>query len=234
MSFDPMKLVYVLIPMILSLTVHEYFHAWLAMKLGDDTALRQGRLTLNPIAHIDPIGTLLIPIVGITSGVPFFGWAKPVPISPIQFTRRFRMKTGVMLTSAAGPLSNLVFGFLMAVALGIIVQVVGKMELLQMLHENKGLTAAVVRLIGWTTLINVGLFLFNLLPIPPLDGGGVLAGILPDKYHYILDQIGRYSFILFIAILFLGGRVIGYPVMWIIQGFSAVIGFPIWAAIVEF
>lgn len=233
MSFDPMKLVYVLIPMILALTVHEYFHAYLALKLGDDTAARQGRLTLNPMAHIDPIGTLLIPIVGITSGVPFFGWAKPVPISPIQFTRRMRMKTGVLITSAAGPLSNLLFGFVMAVTLGIIAKVVGEMELLSMLHENKGITAALVRLIGWTTLINVGLFIFNLLPIPPLDGSGVLAGFLPDKYHATLDMLGRYSFILFIAILLVGGRIIGYPVMWIIQGFSAIAGFPIWYAIIE-
>jgi Zn-dependent protease len=229
--FDLMQIVFVLIPMILALTVHEFFHAWIALKLGDDTAMRQGRLTLNPMAHIDPIGTLLIPIVGLTSGVPFFGWAKPVPITPIQFTRRIRMKTGVLLTSAAGPLSNLLFGFITAVILSIIAHAVGIGELVELLQANTGLTAALVRLVGMTTIINVGLFVFNLLPIPPLDGSGVLAGLLPDKYQAAFENLGRYSFILFIGILLIGGRVIGYPVMWIIQGFSAIVGFPIWVAI---
>jgi Zn-dependent protease len=233
MPFDIMKLVYVLIPMILALSVHEFFHAWSALKLGDDTAARQGRLTLNPIAHIDPIGTLLIPIVGLTSGAPFFGWAKPVPITPLHFTRRMRMKTGIMLTSAAGPLSNLLFALLMSVTLGIIAHSIGKDELIAMLHANKGITVALVRLIGWTALINVGLFIFNLLPIPPLDGAGVLAGFLPDRYAETFDKLGRYSFILFIGILLVGGRFIGYPVMWIISGFSSMIGFEIWWAVLE-
>jgi Zn-dependent protease len=232
-SFDIMRLVYVLIPMILALSVHEYFHAWTAMKLGDDTAARRGRLTLNPLAHIDPIGTLLIPIVGLTSGAPFFGWAKPVPITPLNFTRRMRMKTGIMLTSAAGPLSNLLFALVMTIVLGIIVHTIGKEELFAMLHANKGITVALIRLIGWTALINVGLFIFNLLPIPPLDGSGVLAGFLPDRYLETFEKLGRYSFILFIGILLVGGRFIGYPVMWIINGFSALIGFPIWLAVFE-
>lgn len=229
-AFDPMQLVYVLIPMILALTVHEYSHAWVAARLGDDTAARQGRLTLNPIVHIDPIGTLLIPIVGLTAGVPFFGWARPVPIAPVQFSRKMRMKTGVLLTSAAGPLSNLLFGFLMALVLGLVATAVGAGELLRMLHENQGIGVALVRLLGWVVLINVGLFIFNLLPIPPLDGSGVVAGLLPDRYQEAYENFGRYSFILFIAILVGGGSVIGYPVLWIVQGFSAVAGFPIWYA----
>ncbi len=229
-NFDIVQVFNVLIPMILSLTVHEYFHAWTAMKLGDDTASRMGRLTLNPIAHIDPIGTLLIPIIGISSGVPFFGWAKPVPITPLQFSRRVRMKTGVMLTSAAGPLSNLLFGLILAGILSGIAHSIGTEELLARLQTNQGITVALVRLLGWATIINVGLFIFNLLPIPPLDGSGVLAGFLPDRYHYVLDFMARYSFILFIALLMVGGEFIGYPVRWIVQGFSSLVGFPIWLA----
>jgi Zn-dependent protease len=225
--FDVMEIVFVLIPMIMALSVHEYFHAWVAAKLGDDTAVRHGRLTLNPVAHIDPIGTLLIPIVGLSTGVPFFGWAKPVPISPIQFTRRFRMKTGVLLVSAAGPLSNLVFGFLMALALSAVAHSIGVEELISMLANNQGITVALVRLMGYAILINVGLFIFNLLPIPPLDGSGVLQGFLPDKYHHYLDSMAKYSFLFFIAIILLGGRFIGYPVIWIIQGFSSIVGFEI-------
>jgi len=229
--FDIMQIVYVIIPMILSLSVHEYFHAFVAYKLGDDTAARQGRLTLNPLAHIDPVGTLIIPLVGLTSGVPFFGWAKPVPITPIQFTRKLRMKTGVLLTSAAGPVSNLVFGLLTAIVLSIVAHSIGPAKLIEMLGSSKGLTVALVRLLGYTAIINIGLFIFNLLPIPPLDGSGVLAGFLPDRYHHYLDSMAKYSFVLFIAILLLGGEVIGYPVMWIVQGFSSLVGFPIWAAI---
>jgi Zn-dependent protease len=228
--FDIMQIIYVIIPMILSLSVHEYFHAFVAHKLGDDTAARQGRLTLNPLAHIDPIGTLIIPIVGLSSGVPFFGWAKPVPITPLQFTRKLRMKTGVLLTSIAGPLSNLLFGLLTAVALSIVAHSIGPAKLIEMLGSSKGLTVALVRLLGWTAMINIGLFVFNLLPIPPLDGSGVLAGFLPDRYHHYLDIMAKYSFVLFIVVLLVGGEFIGYPVMWIVRGISSLVGFPIWYA----
>lgn len=230
MPFDPLKLIFVLVPMILSLTVHEYFHAWMARKLGDDTAAGMGRLTLNPLAHIDPIGTLLIPVIGLTTGAPFFGWAKPVPVSPVRFTRSLRMKTGLMLTSAAGPLSNLAFALVLAGLLSLIGHAVGLDRLFDMLQENRGLTVALVRLLGWTVLINVGLFVFNLLPIPPLDGSGVLAGFLPDRHLHLLSLLSRYSFILFIVVLVAGGRFIGYPVRWIVGGLSSLTGFPIWLA----
>jgi Zn-dependent protease len=223
-----MRILYVFIPMILALTVHEFSHAFVAHRLGDDTASLQGRMTLNPISHIDPIGTILIPLVGMYSGVPFFGWAKPVPISPLHFTRRLRMKTGILLTAAAGPISNLIFAALMAVLLGIL----GPATIQDLLSGGKGIQVALVRLAGWTLLINVGLFIFNLIPIPPLDGSKVLAGFLPDRMYGILDFINKYSFILFILILVFGGRFIQYPVQYIIDGFSSLVGFPIWWAIV--
>lgn len=226
-SFDVMRIVYVFIPMILSLTVHEYFHAFISAKLGDDTAKQAGRLTLNPIAHIDPIGTVLIPLAGLLSNVPFFGWAKPVPVNPIRFKRGLRMKTGMMLVSAAGPLSNLLFGTLMALLIGLIAHAVGTQELIHKLSSEQNLTVALVRLVGWMVIINIGLFIFNLLPVPPLDGSGVLAGLLPDRFQGILVSLGRYSFILFIGILLVGGRFIGYPVLWIVKELSELVGFPI-------
>ena len=231
-GFDVTQALFRLIPMIFALTVHEFFHAWTASKLGDDTAVRQGRLTLNPLAHIDPIGTILLPMVGMLTGAPFFGWAKPVPISPLQFTRRLRMKTGVLLTSAAGPLSNLVFGFLLAVVIGVIALVVGEQELALQLQDTHDLVGALIRLLGWTTLINIGLFVFNLIPIPPLDGSGVLAGFLPDRYHYILEAMSQYSFILFILILWVGGSLISVPVLFILRLFVSLVGSPeVWVAI---
>jgi len=123
-----------------------------------------------------------------------------------------------------------VFGFLMAVVLSLVAHAIGVEKLFFMLQENQGLTVALVRLLGWTILINVGLFIFNLLPIPPLDGSGVLMGLLPERYLPALQQLGRYSFILFIAILLVGGQVIGLPVKWIIGVFSTIVGFPIWLA----
>ncbi len=227
-SFDILRIVFVLIPMILALTVHEFSHAWVAYLLGDDTAARMGRMTLNPVSHIDPIGTLLIPMVGIASGVPFFGWAKPVPVSPVQFTRKLRMKTGMLLCAAAGPVSNLVFALLMAVLLGFI----GPSAIQDIGEGVTNAHVAVVRLVGWTLVINVGLFVFNLLPIPPLDGSKVLAGVLPDRQLYILEFLSRYSFVLFIAVLMVGGRFIGYPVFWIIGGLSDLVGFDLWWALV--
>src|SRR5215831_21359818 len=105
----------ILIPLLLSLTVHEWAHAWSAYRLGDDTASMQGRLTLNPIAHIDPIGTLILPLLGVP-----FGWAKPVPVNPTRFRRGVNMSRGMMITAAAGPLSNVALAVLSAIALGLI------------------------------------------------------------------------------------------------------------------
>jgi Zn-dependent protease len=230
-SPDIMKVIFVLIPMILALTVHEYCHAWVASKLGDDTARHMGRLTLNPIAHIDPIGTLLIPAVGLLSNFPFFGWAKPVPINPVLFNRKLRMKTGILLTAIAGPLSNLLFAGLMAVVIGII----GPSAFGDILMGNKGIQVAFVKLAGWSLLINVGLFVFNLIPIPPLDGSKVLAGFLPDRFHAFLDLLNRYSFLLFIGLMLAAyyGQLtfIFYPVMWIINGLSGLVGIDLWLVI---
>lgn len=222
-SFDILRVIFVLIPMILALTVHEYAHAFVAARLGDDTAARQGRLTLNPISHMDPIGTLLIPMVGIFSGVPFIGWAKPVPVSPVQFTRRIRMKTGMLLTSIAGPASNLLFAIVIAVALGFVDPAVAY----DAAAGQTSVGVALVKLACWTMTINLGLLVFNLLPIPPLDGSKVLAGILPDRHDWVLDFLSRYSFVLFIAILLIGGRYIGYPIFWMIEQLGGLVGFPV-------
>ncbi|HOX45900.1 MAG TPA: site-2 protease family protein [Myxococcota bacterium] len=223
-SSDLLRAVFVLIPMILSLTVHEFSHAWMAFRLGDDTAARMGRLTLNPVAHIDPIGTLLIPMVGLVSGVPFFGWAKPVPVSPVNYTRKLRMRTADILVSAAGPVSNLLFA---AVMVGLLA-VVGQAALPDIVAGTRNLHVAAVRLMGWTLVINLGLFVFNLIPVPPLDGSHVLAGLLPDRHRGVMEFISRYSFVLFILILFLGGRYIGAAVEWLMSGFSALVGFDLW------
>jgi len=204
------KAVMVLVPMILSLTFHEYSHALVARWLGDRTATEQGRLTLNPIAHIDPIGTLLLPLICVATagvGVPFFGWAKPVPYNATRFDRRFSMKTGAMLVSAAGPLSNALLAFLLTVGVGLAIRF------------GLPIGDAAGKIFKQMVAINVGLAIFNVIPVPPLDGAKVLAGLLPanesQAFEAFMSRIG--IFVLFGLVVF-GGRFL-YPPM------SAAIGF---------
>jgi len=148
-----------LIPLVLSLTVHEFAHAWSAYRLGDDTAARMGRLTLNPLAHIDPIGTILLPLLRVP-----FGWAKPVPVNPARFRRDVSMSTGMMITAAAGPASNIVLAVVCTVAFALLSRLApGALE-----AGGGGPAALLMRLIQ----MNVALGIFNLIPLPPLDGGG--------------------------------------------------------------
>ncbi len=216
------EIILVLVPMLLCLSVHEYAHALSAWWLGDDTASRQGRMTLNPISHIDIFGTLLLPILFVVSNSSFFfGWAKPVPVNPVRFTRQFNgkrvtMATGMMITAAAGPGSNLVFGFLAALALK--------------LSVTMGVTdGPIFTLLLRLLQINYILAIFNLLPLPPLDGSKVLAGILPRHMTRHLDYLERNTFVAFIiliALLQTGilSMVIGPVFGWLVSGTLTVVG----------
>lgn len=193
---DVVRLFTFLIPLLLSLTVHEYAHAVSAYWLGDDTASSQGRMTLNPLSHIDPVGSLMIPVIGILFNLPVFGWAKPVPVTPTAFTRKLRMKTGMLLTALAGPVSNLMLALLAASIIKI------------MLVSNMSLDGALPALLLATMQVNIILFLFNLIPIPPLDGSKILAGILPDSMNNIIEFLERYGSFLLIIFIIAGGSVL--------------------------
>lgn len=195
-----LQLVTVIVPLILSLTVHEYAHAAMAKALGDDTAERQGRFTLDPMSHIDPIGSLALPAMLVLMNTGFwFGWAKPVPYDPMRFSRKVRMKHGVLLVAIAGPLSNLLLAIIAAALLGMV-----------------GPNEAARAFLGTCVLLNVLLFLFNLLPIPPLDGSKVAYGLIPDQWDGVLSFFRERPYIApmaFMMVFLVGGRLIGPPMM---------------------
>lgn len=183
---------------ILSLSIHEFAHAWSAWKLGDDTASRAGRLTLNPLSHVDPIGTLLLPLLGVP-----FGWARPVPVDPSRFRRDVSMGRGMALTAAAGPLANVLLATASAVLLGLASRFVPSL-----VAEG---SAGLFFLFGMLQL-NVGLALFNMIPIPPLDGSRVVAWILPYRLRDQWHALEQFAPFLLLGVFWFGGRLVAGPI----------------------
>jgi Zn-dependent protease len=183
--------------LLFALSAHEAAHAWAALKLGDPTASRMGRITLNPIAHIDPIGTILFPLMLIVMRAPFlFGYAKPVPVNPLNLRNP---KRDNLLISAAGPLSNL------AVAVIAFIGIIILKFLDPNLFVSKTRFSYLILLILYNIIIiNVILATFNLIPVPPLDGSGVLMGFLSDESAQKYDQIRPYGMIIIIVLYMTG------------------------------
>ncbi len=178
-------------PVLFAITVHEYAHGYVARQLGDDTATRMGRLSLNPLRHIDPIGTLLVPMLLMFAGGFIFGWAKPVPIDP----RRLKSpKHDMAWVAIAGPVSNLIMAFGWAVLL--------RLNPLFAVIPGAGDYLIYVCSAGIT--INAVLLALNLLPIPPLDGGRVMVGILPMRAARLLAQIEPFGLVIIIVLLMTG------------------------------
>lgn len=199
------------IPLVLSLSVHEWAHAWSAWRLGDDTARRLGRLTLNPLAHLDPLGSVLLPLLGVP-----FGWAKPVPLNPTRFGRRVSLRTGLMITAAAGPISNLCLAVVCATTLGVLAR-----HQPSLLLDVRGLR----ELLEMAVFLNVILATFNVLPIAPLDGSLIVDSVIPDGARPLWDRFQRLGPVALAAVILLpamfGFSLFGWPLqvtqMWLDQ-----------------
>ena len=171
-------------PILLALTFHEFAHAFVANRLGDTTAKNAGRLTLNPLAHLDLVGTLMVFIIRI-------GWAKPVPVNPLNFQNP---KKDLLWVSLAGPLSNILLAFLFGFLC----------RLLDITHLNitqLSITEIIRFMIGFSVMINLILAFFNIIPIPPLDGSKILAGILPSQYESIFNQFMKYGHFILLGLI---------------------------------
>jgi Zn-dependent protease len=181
--------------LLFSLSVHESAHAWMAYKLGDNTAHEQGRVSLNPIVHMDPIGTLLFPLLQIFTGALLLGWAKPTPYNPANFRRDVSLRQGHMLVAAAGPVSN----FILAVIFTIVFIAMFRVGLVE--SGRHPLTQVVFTGIS----LNVMLAIFNLFPIPPLDGSKVasygLPGNMGDRYDRVMEP---YGFVILLLLVMTG------------------------------
>jgi Zn-dependent protease len=172
---------------IVALTIHEAAHAWTADRLGDPTARLLGRVSLNPLVHIDPIGTVLLPLISAFTGAPLLGWAKPVPVN---ISRLRHHRRDFMIVAAAGPISNLLQAVVVA-------------GIFRAVHEP-GDTSLLIGILARAVETNLLLAFFNLLPIPPLDGGNVLAGLVPEGAARVLDQVRQFGFIALYALMLSG------------------------------
>ncbi len=185
--------------LIFSVVLHEVSHGVMAKMFGDETASEQGRLTLNPLPHMDPLGSVVVPVICALTHMPVFGWAKPVPINPNRFTH---YKSGVIWVSLAGPLSNLVIAMTAVVLLYFF-------SSQSFMSDPDGI---VFSLLNGAIFLNLVLAVFNLVPIPPLDGSKVLSVLLPASWSQKLDALEPYGFFILMGLMSMGvlGRVI-YP-----------------------
>ena len=184
-----------MIVLLFSLTAHEMAHAWSADRFGDPTARLLGRVSLNPLVHVDPIGTILFPLIAMISGAPLLGWAKPVPVN-IRYLHHPRRD--YMMVAAAGPASNLVLALSAALLLAVL-------PVSPQTLDQPTVSVPLAAILSMMVRLNVLLAVFNMIPIPPLDGGNVLAGLLPVPLAATFNRLRPYGFLLLYALILSDG-----------------------------
>jgi Zn-dependent protease len=210
--FEPQEFLAGLVVFVVAITIHEFMHAFTAYQLGDNTAARQGRVTLNPVAHFDPLGFLML-IILLISPIGF-AWGRPVPVNPGNFRNP---KRGMLLVAAAGPLSNVVLATVFAIIVRFAGDAIATWPPFAQLLIERGV------------ILNIFLAAFNMIPIPPLDGHKILTGLLPDFWYPILAPLEQYGFAILLGLLFIPGflglNLVGpmvYPVAVLIANFLGV------------
>jgi len=205
LEFSTVEIIFQIIAFLFAISIHESAHAWSAYRLGDDTARLLGRISLNPIRHIDPIGTIFLPLMAVLAHVPLLGWAKPTPVNLLRLRNRVRDNA---LIAAAGPISNfmiagmavillLVLRSLSSEAAQAIISLVG----FGRMDFGDSIMTPLVLLLHSFMVVNVILGIFNLFPIPPLDGSHVLEAMLPDRAREMYSSIGSYGTLILLLIL---------------------------------
>ena len=201
------------LPVLFAITLHEVAHGWVARALGDRTAEMMGRLSLNPIKHIDPVGTIVVPVILLALGGFLFGWAKPVPVN---FSNLRHPKRDMAIVAAAGPMSNLAMGLAWA----------GLLRLTTLFLTDSGPILGLRYMASAGITINAVLMVLNLIPLPPLDGGRVMAGLLPRDASIAYSRIEPYGLLILVALMASGvlGKIMYLPLMWVQNFIYGVVG----------